>query len=1106
MRRFKRILYRLLTVYIGLGLITVAVIVGRLIHQEVKTSKYQAQYLTQISKQLSYKLVPGQSQSVRYPQAGPYDQRLGYTALPEAIKRLQNLGYEITAQAAFPPIMTELIDEYGLFTVYHEKSQAGLRIIDNNNHTIFSATYPEHGYAQFQDIPPVVLNTLLFIENRELLNQENTQVNPAIEWDRFGFAGLQLIANKLGVDSNVPGGSTLATQIEKYRHSPNGYTNSIVDKFRQMGTASVRAYLEGADTRAMRQEIALSYLNTMPLAATPQHGEVHGLGDGLSAWFNADFNNINSLLTPEALATTNISKAQAKAYRQVLNILLSQRRPTYLLGKGFRALQTLTDSYLRLLAEQGVISPELRDAALKETTPLPPRRSNAPTKFALERKTQSVLRARLAKALGVKSNYEMDRFDLTVKTTLDYKTQLAVTQELRELSHPDKAREAGIIGTRMLGDTLHLDPIVYSLIVYEKTKTGNQLRVQTDNYDQALDINEGIRLDLGSTSKLRTMVHYLELIAELYQQYQKLNRSELDQLQFHPKDYLSAWVREQLRIQPNISLEHLLYSALDKSYSASPNESFYTGGGLHTFSNFTKGEDNQIMSIRHALRDSVNLVFIRLMRDLVYHHLYKPGGIARWLEIPDSPKREEYLQRFADKEGSVYLRRFYSKYHGKTPDEILTSLAQRVLAKPSRLAMLYRSIYPERDEQALSHFLKTHLDKSQYAKQNIDELYNKYSPKNFDLQDQGYITKIHSLELWLAGYMAKNPGANLEQALAAGADARQQVYRWLIKSHKRQAQQNRIMNMLETEAFWEIHHAWQRVGYPFAALTPSYATAIGASGDRPAALAELVGILQNDGVKLPMIRFDYLQFAQGTPYETVMKKRPDEGERIFPAEVAKAARSALSGIVEGGTASRLNNIYTDQNGKPLLVGGKTGTGDHRKEIWGKGGRLIESKFVSRAAVFTFFLGQRFFGVITAYVAGENSGSYHFTSSLPVQILKHLKPTLTPLLHTAPAGEGIKTGETPTFIDAKPLLSKPKPKPAAKPVFQFKRSDFPDFNDYKPTPAPKPAQPPKSTQPPTSPGYRRAQDAYPPVTKPNAATPAVKRTSKPETKSKAPTPP
>ena len=115
-------------------------------------------------------------------------------------------------------------------------------------------------------------------------------------------------------------------------------------------------------------------------------------------------------------------------------------------------------------------------------------------------------------------------------------------------------------------------------------------------------------------------------------------------------------------------------------------------------------------------------------------------------------------------------------------------------------------------------------------------------------------------------------------------------------------------------------------------------------------------------------------------------------------EVAHAARSALIGVVVNGTAGRLNGVYKDENGKPLAVGGKTGTGDHRKEKWGAGGQLIESKFVSRAATFTFFLGDRFFGVITAYVTGDNAESYHFTSSLPVQILKFLEPTLSPLLH------------------------------------------------------------------------------------------------------------
>jgi len=58
--------------------------------------------------------------------------------------------------------------------------------------------------------------------------------------------------------------------------------------------------------------------------------------------------------------------------------------------------------------------------------------------------------------------------------------------------------------------------------------------VQTDNYEQPLDINEGIRLDLGSTSKLRTMVHYLELITDLYQQYKDRPAKELSKIELHP--------------------------------------------------------------------------------------------------------------------------------------------------------------------------------------------------------------------------------------------------------------------------------------------------------------------------------------------------------------------------------------------------------------------------------------------------------------------------------------------------------------------------------------------------------------------------------------------
>jgi membrane peptidoglycan carboxypeptidase len=999
MQNKRRILPRIVLLGLSAGLLIVGIVVVKFVREEVETSRYQARYLSDISKQVSFKLEKGPSPSIRYPEYGPYDQRMGYTLLPEAVDRMTKVGFSVSAQAVSSPMLTQLIDE-GFFSIYHEKTQAGLKIFDQTNQLIFSNIYPNHGYPNFESIPPLVLYTLLFIENRELLNEAKVTMNPAVEWDRLGYASLQMIAHKLGVDKNVPGGSTLATQIEKYRHSPNGYTNSVIDKFRQMGSASIRAYLWGPDTREMRRQIALAYLNSMPLSAAPKVGEVHGLGDGLAAWFGADFDQVNNLLRA---ATQNpgesITDQQAIAYRQVLCILLSQRRPSYFLGAGYNALQTLANSYLRLMADAGVISTSLRDRALQAETVKPLPAESIPTQFVSEKKTQAVLRTRLAQALNVKTIYDLDRLDLTAKTTIDYNTQQAVATALRKLSDPEEARAAGAFGERRLNENVDLSRVVYSLMLFEKTPKGNFLRVQTDNLDQPLDINEGIRLDLGSTSKLRTMVHYLQLVSEVYQQYQGKSLKELNSVVLHPRDYLSDWVITQLKAQPKIDLQTLLNHALDRKYSASPGEYFFTGGGLHHFNNFKKSDDYQIMSVRDALRDSVNLVFIRLMRDIVYHYQYKPDGVARWLDDPESPKRQEYLERFADREGQVYLGRFYAKAQGKTEEERLAMLTQRVWLKSSRLTMLYRAIYPDHDVAQLNKFLRTHLPKQIVDKEDIYSLYDKYSPENFDLQDQGYITKIHPLELWLAGYLAKHPKATREEVVAASAQQRLDVYRWLLKSKKKKAgQQHRIMSMLEAEAFQKIHEVWKKVGYPFGRLTPSYATSIGASGDRPAALAELVGIILNDGVRMPIVRFENLHFAEGTPYETVLDKTPNEGQRVFAPEVAIAARSAMLGVVEGGTASRLKGVYTDNQGQVIPVGGKTGTGDHRKEMFNARGHMIGSQFISRAAVFTFFMGDRYFGVITAYVAGKDAGSYHFTSSLPVQIVRFLKPTLTPLLN------------------------------------------------------------------------------------------------------------
>ena len=49
--------------------------------------------------------------------------------------------------------------------------------------------------------------------------------------------------------------------------------------------------------------------------------------------------------------------------------------------------------------------------------------------------------------------------------------------------------------------------------------------------------------------------------------------------------------------------------------------------------------------------------------------------------------------------------------------------------------------------------------------------------------------------------------------------------------------------------------------------------------------------------------------------------------------------------------------------------------------------------MSRTGTFVFYIGNRYFGVCTAYVGGDKAGGYAFTSALPVTALKLLAPTL-----------------------------------------------------------------------------------------------------------------
>lgn len=407
------------------------------------------------------------------------------------------------------------------------------------------------------------------------------------------------------------------------------------------------------------------------------------------------------------------------------------------------------------------------------------------------------------------------------------------------------------------------------------------------------------------------------------------------------------------------------------------------------------------------------------MRDLVRYSTYSaPGNSGKLLKDDAEPRRQEYLARFADREGTDFMRRFWKKYQRKTSQERLDTFLDSLRVTPIRLAAVHRYLFPEADQATFNAFVRAHmkaepgaakrppLKKDQLTDQRLEGLYAAYGPGTYDLPDQGYIARVHPLDLWLLGYLLKNPTASFQDAVQASHFERQEVYSWLFKSRHKGARDSRIRTMVEIEAFLDIHQRWKRVGYPFDHLVPSLATAIGSSGDRPAALAELVGIIQNDGVRLPVLRIDTLHFAADTPYELRLAGDPDRGQRVLSVEVARALRGAMSQVVDAGTARRVSGSFKLPDGTLLTMGGKTGTGDNRIESFGAGGRLIGSRSLNRTATFVFFLGDNHFGTLTAFVPGRAAEAFKFTSALPVQVLKGMAPILLPYLQ--PGGNTLCT--------------------------------------------------------------------------------------------------
>ena len=676
---------------------------------EVRTSHLQSIVLARYAARLTYDIGPGPSSRIVFPGSGPHDRQLGYSHLPEFTRRLLSRGFGIAEQAQMSEATAQLAS-FGIAPPYREKSSGGLVVRGASGVVMFDARPGKLLFERYEDVPPLVVDSLLFIEDRELLGRETPRHNPAFDGERLSKAWLLYIGRGLGLPLATEGGSTLATQIEKLRHSPGGRTSSLLDKLRQVTGASLKAYRSGPDTRAYRRDIVVDYLNSMPLAALPNRGEVRGLGEGLQAWFGLSFDDVQ-----RSLLDRGITEQKVATYKAVLALLCAVREPTRFLVQDRAALERRVDAYTRLLGTTGVLSPELAErvgrSPLRFRTSPPvegPGRAGA-------RKAVAAVRTELLDLLDTPGLYDLDRLDVEVGSTIDVPLQSAVRRLLTDLRDPEFIAHHALTRKHLLAQGNPAD-VTYTVLLYEATPEANLLRVHADSLDQPFDLNTGMKMGLGSTAKLRTLAHYLEVLAQLHAE---LTTHE-DRSPLVARDPITAWSRQVIERDPAIGVEDFLRQALEREYPAeprrvsfavesptdsSPTDGTTTGGSEPVVQDPVVWYIPRSLTLRTALVQSSNRVFVDLMRDLVrYHAARLPYDADAVMTEPDNRLRRRFLEDSADQEAMFVLRRAYRDYQGLTEEEMVRHVLRgRVSAR--RAAVLFYAWHGDTDEEKLAAWL-----------------------------------------------------------------------------------------------------------------------------------------------------------------------------------------------------------------------------------------------------------------------------------------------------------------------------------------------------------------------------------------------------------------
>ena len=262
------------------------------------------------------------------------------------------------------------------------------------------------------------------------------------------------------------------------------------------------------------------------------------------------------------------------------------------------------------------------------------------------------------------------------------------------------------------------------------------------------------------------------------------------------------------------------------------------------------------------------------------------------------------LEEIADEESRAALRRAYQNYTSRRRKRSSTGCSAPKATSERRLAILFFAWRIGTDEEALDRLAQKHERQNRAV--DVARLFRAYQNPRLTLSRLCLSARhppARSLVRQRLSQECQICHGTISLPTAAARPRRLVVAAQYSRNHR--AQDLRLRIRMERDAFARMTPYWQRLGFPFKTLVPSYATAIGSSSDRPVALAELVGILVNDGVRRPATSTDQNPFRRRTPpMKLCSNQSANTGEQVLAPEVARTVRKAMAEVVEQGTARR----------------------------------------------------------------------------------------------------------------------------------------------------------------------------------------------------------